>query len=334
MLGGKTAEYTLVPSRGSNGVIDVQVEMRLFDPMRKVQGAAFHYMLTESYKDPQQARTQGIASLPGGQKLDLNLELSKGAGRFTLNQPGRVEYQLTCQAVLTTADGKTTFTEPRPLRVAVGSTTVVGKPPEKPPARPPVEQAPLTEEELARVLDDLKSGEKVRILAATGRLTRAEPKARRDEVARALETALENPDGLVRRFVVQALAVWAIKDNGPALMKLASDPDFGLRWTVLNALATAADPRAAEVVAPRLIDHGDRSHASKALQAMGPAAEKTVLPFLKHNDWAVRLEACRILKTIGTKESVAPLQELAKTRDNLLVTRAADEALQTIGQRQ
>ena len=45
----------------------------------------------------------------------------------------------------------------------------------------------------------------------------------------------------------------------------------------------------------------DRTSAAKALQDMGPVAEKAVVPYLSSPDWVVRGEACKILAKIGTK---------------------------------
>ena len=43
--------------------------------------------------------------------------------------------------------------------------------------------------------------------------------------------------------------------------------------------------------------------ARKALEQMGPVAEKPVAPLLTHADPQTRLEACAVLKAIGTKDS-------------------------------
>ena len=117
-----------------------------------------------------------------------------------------------------------------------------------------------------------------------------------------------------------------MQDNVPALIKAADDSNFATRWAVLDALAPLKDARAAPKLAEHLVDFGDRVHASKALQDIGSAAEKEVAKYLKHKDWGVRLEACNILKTIGTKESLAGLRA-AQQDENGLVKMAADEAV-------
>ena len=53
---------------------------------------------------------------------------------------------------------------------------------------------------------------------------------------------------------------------------------------------------------------------------------------LTHNDVFTRMEACKILQVIGTKESAAGLQ--TATGDmNFLVSSAAKEALQAVNAR-
>jgi len=195
------------------------------------------------------------------------------------------------------------------------------------PAAPPpsIERKALADAEITGVLADLASGERPRIQLACARLGTTLPGNRRAEVAKALEKLLADTDAFHRQFAAQALASWGTKDNVPALLKAADDSNFATRWAVLDALAAMKDARAAAKLAEHLVDHGDRIHASKGLEAIGAAAEKDVAKSLKHQDWGVRLEACRILKTIGTKESLDALRA-AQQDENGLVKMAADEA--------
>ena len=65
---------------------------------------------------------------------------------------------------------------------------------------------------------------------------------------------------------------------------------------------------------------------------MGPVAEPAVLQQLQHPDESVRTEACRILKVMGTKESIPVLQELARRKRRL--ASAANETLKALTERQ
>jgi HEAT repeat protein len=80
------------------------------------------------------------------------------------------------------------------------------------------------------------------------------------------------------------------------------------------------------------VDFGDRGHASKALQEIGPAAEKEVAKYVDHQDWGVRMEACNILKVVGTKNSLEALRK-AQQDGNGLVKMAADAAAQACARR-
>jgi len=66
--------------------------------------------------------------------------------------------------------------------------------------------------------------------------------------------------------------------------------------------------------------------------ALGPAAEKAVLPYLKNADVFVRQEVCKVLEVIGTQRSVVPLQA-ALTDSNGLVRMAAENALTALQER-
>ena len=67
-----------------------------------------------------------------------------------------------------------------------------------------------------------------------------------------------------------------------------------------------------------------------ALIALGPAAEEPVRGALAHDDWTVRLDACRVLKEIGVPASLPALVEAARRPNDALVSRAAEEAIRAI----
>lgn len=195
---------------------------------------------------------------------------------------------------------------------------------------PREEPRPLADAELTQTLADLQGpGRRV----ALDRLALALPTAaRREEVAGLLEPLLADPDLFTRQAAVKALAVWGTKDNVPALLKRLDDKNVFVRIPVMAALGRLQDGRAAQPLAQRLVFHEDRKDASKALQALGSPAEKAVIPLLQHADWFVRLEACKILKAIGTQESKAGL--LTAARDpNTQVAAAAKEAAAAVDDR-
>jgi hypothetical protein len=186
----------------------------------------------------------------------------------------------------------------------------------------------LGDVELDKALADLASGEFFKVRGAAERLAKAYPaEHRRAEVASALESLTTNRDLFIRQSSARALAVWATADNVPALLSLLKDPIPSCRAEAMNALAALKDERGAVAVAKKLGDFVDRAHAHTALEAMGPVAEQPVLALLDNPDAETRVEACAVLKSIGSQDSVAGLQSAARQDKDARVRRAAQDAL-------
>jgi hypothetical protein len=189
----------------------------------------------------------------------------------------------------------------------------------------------ISDADLDKALADLTAPNGFTVRGAANRLAKVYPaEARRAEVARALEPLATNRDASVRQAGAHALAVWATPDSVPTLIKLLSDPHPGCRAEAMNALAALKDERGAALVVQRLTDFADRGHARQALEAMGPIAEKPVLALLANPDGQTRVEACNVLKTIGTLESVAELEKAVLRDKDPRVKRAAQDALKAI----
>jgi hypothetical protein len=186
---------------------------------------------------------------------------------------------------------------------------------------------------IAQALFDLKEGDSIARKKAVETLGRQTPNERRAEIVNVLEPLLKSPDPFVRRAAVPVLALWGGKDSVPALVQTLHNDDVFTRQAALESLANLKDARAVEPMAELLPQGIDRANAGKALQAMGSMAEKAVAVYLTHGDFGTRLEACHILKVIGTKESVAALQKATLNQQDAIVASAAQEALLAIGQR-
>src|SRR5262249_23055717 len=144
---------------------------------------------------------------------------------------------------------------------------------------------------------------------AAERLGQLKPdEGRRAEVAAALTARLQDRHGWTRDAAARALVSWATREQGPALLDVLDHESGAVRESALEALGSLKDSRAVVPVSLRLLVGGDRKNASKSLQTMGPMAEKEVLKHLDEAEADVRAECCRILKRIGTQESVPPLQ--------------------------
>lgn len=238
-----------------------------------------------------------------------------GGGRATytawpVRDPQAFAERVRLFARVTRVNGRTLTVEMTPLR--------------------PGERRPPDSDAVAQMLFDLKSPALQRRKDALGRLMRlpADP-SRRAEVSRAIEPMLKDADGFGRSDAAKALAVWGGPENTPALAAALKDPEFGVRWAVLDTFKALHDPAGAEAVAACLLT--DRGKAVEALRAMGSEAEPAVLKYLDHNDWGVRMDVCKLLREIGSDACVPALYDLLRKNNGQgLDSMAASEALKTL----
>jgi HEAT repeat protein len=109
-----------------------------------------------------------------------------------------------------------------------------------------------------------------------------------------------------------------------------NDRDHDSVKPLITALATVKEERVADFLATGLDDFWYAKEAKAALIAMGPAAEKSVAKYLKHQKPEVRFTCCEILAVIGTKKSVSALRPLVA---NNPVGQAAKSAIDAINER-
>ncbi|WP_435005199.1 HEAT repeat domain-containing protein [Tundrisphaera lichenicola] len=189
---------------------------------------------------------------------------------------------------------------------------------------------PAADDFAGQVRFDLESPVLQKRKEALARLMRAAPGEGRQEVAKAVEPMLKDPDGFARSDAAKTLAVWGGPENTHALIEALKDPEFHVRWAVLDTLKALKDPESADALADYFMDSNDRGKAVEALKAIGPPAEDAVLRCLNHNDGFTRMDACKILEQIGTEKSVPALRRLAMTNQGL-DSMAARDALKRLG---
>lgn len=210
---------------------------------------------------------------------------------------------------------------------------VIGKP--KPPGGidPFANVGPATPETLDRVLADLRSPDAATQMRALKALQTGGPfEQRRADVVQALLAQANNPELAVRGQAFKALGVWGTADTVPDLLKLLAAADAYNKANVVLALGQLKDERAIPPLTKLLSDPMLRREAVTALRAFGPKAEPAVLPYLNDQDLYLRIDVCRLLKDIGTKESVPALEKASQDKSQLLA-RAAKEALDAINGR-
>ena len=189
------------------------------------------------------------------------------------------------------------------------------------------------QDEPSRLLQDLQmAANSFQRRDALVRLAQLRPKERRADVAKVLDGYINDPDVFTRKACFASLAVWGTEANVPSLIQVLDNQDVFTRWEAMKLLGDLKADQAAEPVAKRLIVASDRDAATNALIALGPPAQKAVAPYLSDPDWTTRLNVCKILNEIGTKDSVGALQ-LAMRDSNRLVARQASQALASVARR-
>lgn len=167
--------------------------------------------------------------------------------------------------------------------------------------------------ELMLALNNLKSNDFMRRQEGAGWIAqqKAADKDKQAEVAAALEAALEDQDGGVRRQAAQALKIWATPDNSKGLIRALNQDDDGVRHPAIDTLGMLKEEMAIVPLCQLMtIKGGDRPKIIAALTSIGPKCEPTVLQLLGNQDKGVRIDACKVLQAVGTKASLPALNQL------------------------
>jgi HEAT repeat protein len=162
---------------------------------------------------------------------------------------------------------------------------------------------------------------------------------RRPEAARELAGLLENGDALDKEPAAKALAVWAMTEEVPALIRVLRREKLGVfRKYIVQALGQIKDKRAVPVLVEQLGQPFDGGESEKALIAFGPSVEDDVAKALNQKDFRERAAACRVLGEVGTVKSLPALKAaLAKAQRERgtgpEVAKAAENAIAAIESR-
>ncbi len=196
------------------------------------------------------------------------------------------------------------------------------------------ERVPLTKEEWPAALEDLKSADATRRTYAVRRVAATPPVAeRRADLVPRLESLLNDQSAEARAAAAKALGRWAGKDAVPTLVKRLDGFDPTMHAETMDALAETKDEAGVKAIAKRLTDIHDRAKASKVLRTLDAGVvEKAVLPLLTSTDWMTRTEVCKVLGEVGGRDSIEPLEKLAKEND-FMSGPATAQALATVKER-
>lgn len=179
---------------------------------------------------------------------------------------------------------------------------------------------------LPQAIKDLATPDReVRVAAATWLAECPVEVNVRPSVAQALDPLLSVPD--VRGAAIKALEVWATADNVPTLANLLKENVQ--RVGILKILGRLKDARAADAIAARLVDNGDRPYAVAALKEIGPATEKAVLPYVNYPNQQVSGAARKHLQELGKNDVILTqtLKDIGSPMDG--VRRTALDSLAT-----
>jgi hypothetical protein len=199
------------------------------------------------------------------------------------------------------------------------------------PVVPPAQREP----DLDQLLIDLRSPDQFKRKAAADKIGQTPVvEARRAEVQQALEPLLQEDQPFTTGAALKALQTWGDKNIVPTLVQmLQKGGNRLLRRQVMETLAKFPDERGADAVAETLANLADRNAAGKALRAMGPVAEQSVLRQLQASrDSMATREACAVLADIGSPASLPTLDKLGAEK-SAGVAAAARKAADSIRKR-
>jgi hypothetical protein len=214
--------------------------------------------------------------------------------------------------------------------------------PPAPQPTPLAKQAPLGAEELAKLLEQLRSDEPGMRQAAAHKFTNSRIDKPTQELLAQMTALAGDSDDTVRRAALTVLANNGSREQVPLLIKALNESDATVRAAVTKGLGRIKDSRAVEPLVNVLAaGQGDQpyyrssreSAAAEALVHIGPAAETAVLALLKEKNTDTRIQACNILKQIGGKKSLGPLKDLTANPSKEL-SEAAAEACRAIQSRE
>jgi S1-C subfamily serine protease/HEAT repeat protein len=295
--------------------ITLRVRAAAADPLGKLRSPILLYGLAKDVRMPAKG-VNGWTPLADAKSSPLTIQGTEASATLALTPPPSGEVTILAQVSYQTATGQTIYGEPRTL--SVGASTpppplVVGPVPPRnqglPPAAAPRPTRRPKGEELTKLLAELKSADETARQRAASTLQQAPPRQRREEVRSGLQALLTATDPATRAAGVLALTACAPKEAAPPLANLLADDAPAVRQAVIKGLKELKDPRVAVAVAARL--PVEPLPALSVLKAIGPAAEKALLPYLADKyTGGTRFWVFNFLNEYGTAASLPALEAI------------------------
>jgi hypothetical protein len=132
VLNGDVGEVRAALKNATNANADIEVEVALIDPMKRLRSVSVHYLRSDLVKNNPAANEGGDwPELPGARQLTLRLEGRRAIGALTVLTSDK-DRAFTYQASYTDATGRRVFGKPRSLRAIAANGPVVVRPPNVP----------------------------------------------------------------------------------------------------------------------------------------------------------------------------------------------------------
>ena len=105
MLNGRLAEIGLHPTKVADGNAEIEVTMRLIDPLGKISKTQVRVVPTDSLKEALKADKDGKwPPLPDAQVVELKLDGQKAVGKFSVRSGGKASLSYTVQPAYTNGE--------------------------------------------------------------------------------------------------------------------------------------------------------------------------------------------------------------------------------------
>jgi len=176
---------------------------------------------------------------------------------------------------------------------------------------PPVEQVDVL---IKKIKEEHAKGGSVSSLAALAKLS-VLPE-RQSEVEALLVDLLEDKQYLTVRGALDALAKWGTPNCVPAVIPQLKHSMFPVVQSAIKTLAVFDDERAVVPLLEILRANRLARHDAKgALAKLGSSVEESAIAMLFEKDLQLFHAVCDILKEVGGKASIEPLEAIASGKD-------------------
>ena len=323
---GGFSSFAYYPGRLPQGVLAVREKIKV--KVKEVTPAAVTLEETLSLDSPLLTGSEPRVSASGAGQMVLDRE--KGL-------PKLVELECKCVVVTEELSRRSVVSLRWQLLEGAARERALAPPPPTPGT-----ETKFTPEEVAKLEERLQSTTLAERQTAMRELSSGRLKTPSAELLAQMASLASDPDDTVRHAALTILANHGTKAHVPLLIKALNDPDATLRTSVVKGLGRLKDPRAIEPLVNLLAaGQSDPSYyrplrdnpTTEALTLMGSPAEPAVLALLKEKNVDTRVQACTILKQIGTKKSLGPLKDQTLNSSKEL-SEAAAEACRSIQARE